>query len=34
MNKDFDKWNTEKKRAHTETPRLYTVLRSGGADLV
>ena len=25
MNKDFDQWNTEKKRAHAEHPRLYTV---------
>jgi mRNA interferase MazF len=25
MQKDFDKWNKEKKRADTEQPRLYTV---------
>ncbi len=25
MEKDFDKWNQEKKRTHTENPRLYTV---------
>jgi len=25
MQKDFDKWNIEKKRADTEQPRLYTV---------
>ena len=23
--KDFDRWNIEKKQAHTEKPRLYTV---------
>lgn len=25
MDKDFDKWNQEKKKTHTEAPRLYTV---------
>ena len=25
MQKDFDTWNKEKKQAHTEQPRLYTV---------
>ena len=25
MNKDFDKWNTEKKQTNAEQPRLYTV---------
>ena len=25
MQKDFDEWNKEKKRAHAEQPRLYTV---------
>ena len=25
MQKDFDQWNIEKKQAHTERPRLYTV---------
>lgn len=25
MKKDFDKWNTEKKQAHEEPSRLYTV---------
>ena len=25
MYKDFDHWNTEKKQAHAEEPRLYTV---------
>ena len=25
MNKRFDEWNEEKKRAHMENPRLYTV---------
>ncbi len=25
MYKDFDEWNNEKKKAHSEEPRLYTV---------
>lgn len=25
MHKDFDRWNSEKKKTHIETPRLYTV---------
>lgn len=25
MQKDFDRWNKEKKRTHSENPRLYTV---------
>ena len=25
MHKNFDGWNSEKKRAHAESPRLYTV---------
>ena len=25
MHKDFDRWNTQKKQAHEEQPRLYTV---------
>ena len=25
MHKDFDQWNKEKKQAHAEQPRLYTV---------